>query len=123
MEFERVKQKVVIRTGDRIEFVEELLKWGAIGAKRQSNSVPRLYAPFTAELEIMVNPSTPFKDTHCIRAYPPDHRIYTEQEMEAMEWNEFRESVALLGVKGRDRKIMVADYLQAVKSIQQQHIV
>ena len=123
MEFDNVRQKIVIRSGDRIEFVEELLKWGAIGAKRQSNSVPRLYAPFTAELEIMVNPSTPFKDTHCIRAYPPDHRIYTEQEMEAMEWNEFRESVALLGVKGRDRKIMVADYLQAVKSIQQQHIV
>ena len=123
MEFDNVRQKIVIRSGDRIEFVEELLKWGAIGAKRQSNSVPRLYAPFTAELEIMVNPSTPFKDTHCIRAYPPDHRIYTEQEMEAMDWNEFRESVALLGVKGRDRKIMVADYLQAVKSIQQQHIV
>ncbi len=123
MEFDNVRQKIVIRSGDRIEFVEELLKWGAIGAKRQSNSVPRLYAPFTAELEIMVNPSTPFKDTHCIRAYPPDHRIYTEQELELMEWNEFRESVALLGVKGRDRKIMVADYLQAVKSIQQQHII
>ena len=123
MDSDKVKQKVVIRSGDRIEFVEELLKWGAIGAKRQSNSVPRLYAPFTAELEIMVNPSTPFKDTHCIRAYPPDHRIYTEEELEQMEWNEFRESVALLGVKGRDRKIMVADYLQAVKSIQQQHII
>lgn len=123
MEFDNVRQKIVIRSGDRIEFVEELLKWGAIGAKRQANTVPRLYAPFTAELEIMVNPSTPFKDTHCVRAYPPDHRIYTEQEMESMEWNEFRESVALLGVKGRDRKIMVADYLQAVKSIQQQHIV
>ena len=123
MEFDNVRQKIVIRSGDRIEFVEELLKWGAIGAKRQTNTVPRLYAPFTAELEIMVNPSTPFKDTHCIRAYPPDHRIYTEEELEQMEWNEFRESVALLGVKGRDRKIMVADYLQAVKSIQQQHII
>lgn len=123
MEFDNVRQKIVIRSGDRIEFVEELLKWGAIGAKRQANTVPRLFAPFTAELEIMVNPSTPFKDSHCIRAYPPDHRIYTEQELESMEWNEFRESVALLGVKGRDRKIMVADYLQAVKSIQQQHII
>ena len=123
MEFDNVRQKIVIRSGDRIEFVEELLKWGAIGAKRQSNSVPRLYAPFTAELEIMVNPSTPFKDTHCVRAYPPDHRIYTEQELENMTFEEFRESAALLGVKGRDRKIMVADYLQAVKSLQQQHII
>ena len=123
MEFDNVRQKIVIRSGDRIEFVEELLKWGAIGAKRQANTVPRLFAPFTAELEIMVNPSTPFKDTHCVRAYPPDHRIYTEQELENMTFEEFRESAALLGVKGRDRKIMVADYLQAVKSIQQQHII
>ena len=123
MEFDNVRQKIVIRSGDRIEFVEELLKWGAIGAKRQANTVPRLYAPFTAELEIMVNPSTPFKDTHCIRAYPPDHRIYTEEELSQMEFNEFRESVALLGVKGREREKMVSDYLQAVKSIQQQHII
>ena len=123
MEFDNVRQKIVIRSGDRIEFVEELLKWGAIGAKRQTNTVPRLYAPFTAELEILIDPKVPHKDTHCIRAYPPDHRVYTEQELESMEWNEFRESVALLGVKGRDRKTMVADYLQAVKSIQQQHII
>ena len=123
MEFDNVRQKIVIRSGDRIEFVEELLKWGAIGAKRQANTVPRLFAPFTAELEIMVNPSTPFKDTHCVRAYPPDHRVYTEVELEEMTFEEFRESVALLGVKGRDRKIMTADYLEAVKSIQIQHTI
>lgn len=123
MEFDKVKQKIVLRTGDRREFVEELLKWGKMGAVQQANSVPRLYAPFTAELEILVDPKNPYKDTHCVRAYPPDHRIYTEQELENMTFEEFRESVVLLGVKGRDRKIMVADYLQAVKSIQQQHIV
>ena len=123
MEFDNVRQKIVIRSGDRIEFVEELLKWGAIGAKRQTNTVPRLYAPFTAELEILIDPKVPHKDTHCIRAYPPDHRVYTEVELEEMTFEEFRESAALLGVKGRDRKIMVADYLQAVKSLQQQHII
>ncbi len=123
MEFDNVRQKIVIRSGDRIEFVEELLKWGAIGAKRQSNSVPRLYAPFTAELEILVDPKNPHKDTHCIRAYPPDHRVYTEVELEEMTFEEFRESVALLGVKGRDRKIMINEYLEAVKSIQIQHTI
>ena len=123
MEFDNVRQKIVIRSGDRIEFVEELLKWGAIGAKRQANTVPRLFAPFTAELEILVDPKNPHKDTHCIRAYPPDHRVYTEVELEEMTFEEFRESVALLGVKGRDRKIMTADYLEAVKSIQIQHTI
>lgn len=121
MEFDNVRQKIVIRSGDRIEFVEELLKWGAIGAKRQANTVPRLFAPFTAELEIMVDPKNPYKDTHCVRAYPPDHRVYTQQELEAMEWGEFRESVALLGIKGREKEKMIVDYLEAVKNIQIQH--
>ena len=119
MEFDKVRQKIVLRTADRIEFATELLKWGAMGAKLQANSVPRLFAPFTAELEVIIDPKSPHKDTHCIRAYPPDHRIYTEQELEHMEWNEFRESVALLGVKGREREKMVREYLEAVKSIQQ----
>lgn len=123
MEFDKVKQKIVLRTADRIEFAKELLKWGAIGAKLQANTVPRLFAPFTAEFEILVDPKNPHKDTHCIRAYPPDHRIYTEQELEDMEFTEFRESVALLGVKGRERDKMVADYLEAAKSIQIQHTI
>ena len=123
MEFDKVKQKMVLRTADRIEFATELLKWGAMGAKLQDRTVPRLYAPFTAELEILVDPKSPHKDTHCIRAYPPDHRIYTEEELSQMEFNEFRESVALLGVKGRERDKMVADYLEAVKSIQIQHTI
>ena len=123
MEFDKVKQKIVLRTADRIEFATELLKWGAMGAKLQDRTVPRLFAPFTAELEILVDPKNPYKDTHCIRAYPPDHRVYTEVELEEMTFEEFRESVALLGVKGRDRKIMTADYLEAVKSIQIQHTI
>lgn len=123
MEFDKVKQKIVLRTADRIEFATELLKWGAMGAKLQVNTVPRLFAPFTAEFEILVDPKNPHKDTHCIRAYPPDHRIYTEVELEGMTFEEFRESVALLGIKGRDRKIMVADYLAAVESIKKQHLI
>ena len=123
MEFDNVKQKIVLRTADRIEFATELLKWGAIGAKLQDRTVPRLFAPFTAELEILIDPKVPHKDTHCIRAYPPDHRIYTEEELSQMEFNEFRESVALLGVKGREREKMVADYLAAVESIKKQHLI
>lgn len=123
MEFDNVKQKIVLRTADRIEFATELLKWGAMGAKLQDRTVPRLFAPFTAELEILIDPKVPHKDTHCIRAYPPDHRVYTEVELEEMTFEEFRESVALLGVKGRDRKIMINEYLEAVKSIQIQHTI
>ena len=123
MEFDKVKQKIVLRTADRREFVDECIRWGVMGAVQKQGSVPRFIAPFTAEFEILVDPKNPYKDTHCIRAYPPDHRIYTEEELSQMEFNEFRESVALLGVKGREREKMVDDYLEAVKSIQIQHII
>ena len=123
MEFDNVKQKIVLRTADRREFVDECIRWGVMGAVQKQGSVPRFIAPFTAEFEILVDPKNPHKDTHCIRAYPPDHRIYTEEELSQMEFNEFRESVALLGVKGREREKMVADYLEAVKSIQIQHTI
>lgn len=122
MEFDKVKQKIVLRTADRREFVDECIKWGVMGAVQKKDSVPRFIAPFTAEFEILVDPKTPYKDTHCIRAYPPDHRIYTQQELEGMDWADFRESVALLGVKGRDRDIMVTKYLEAVESIKKQHL-
>ena len=121
MDFEPVKQKVVIRTGDRIEFVKHLLQFGAEGAKIQQNTVPRLIAPFTAELEIMVDPKKPYTDTPHTRAYPPDHRIYTEQELESMTFEEFRESVALFGVKGRERKVMTQEYLAVIKKMKEQY--
>ena len=123
MEFDKVKQKIVLRTADRREFVDECIRWGVMGAVQKQGSVPRFIAPFTAEFEILVDPKNPHKDTHCIRAYPPDHRIYTEEELSQMEFNEFRESVALLGVKVRERDKMVADYLESVKSIQIQHTI
>lgn len=118
MEFDNVRQKIVIRTADRIEFAKELLKWGAMGAKLQDRTVPRLIVPFTAEMVVMIDPKKPHKDTHCVRAYPPDHRVYTEQELEDMVFEEFRESVALFGVKGRDRKIMTKDYLDVIRKMQ-----
>lgn len=121
MEFDKVKQKIVLRTADRKEFVDECIRWGVMGAVQKQGSVPRFIAPFTAEFEILVDPKNPHKDTHCIRAYPPDHRVYTQQELESMEWSEFRESVALLGVKGREKEKMILDYLEAVKNIQIQH--
>lgn len=115
MEFDNVRQKIVLRTADRIEFATELMKWGAMGAKLQANSVPRLFAPFTAEMEIMVNPKTPFRDSHCIRAYPPDHRIYTEQELSQMTFEEFRDTMSIFGIKGRERNKMIEEYKNYLK--------
>lgn len=119
MEFEKVNQKITVFTADRVRFVEELIRLGAMGAKMRKNTVPRLFAPFSAELDLLVDPKKPLVSNEAIRAYPPDHRIYTESELNDMTFEEFRESVALLGIKGRERDKMIKDYLEAVKNIQQ----
>lgn len=110
MEFEKVNQKITVFTADRVRFVEELIRLGAMGAKMRKNTVPRLFAPFSAELNLLVDPKKPLVSNEAIRAYPPDHRIYTESELESLVFEEFRDTMALFGIKGRERSKMIEDY-------------
>lgn len=110
-----VKQKVIVRSTDRIKFVQELLDMGSLGAKLAYNTVPRMICPFTAELEVVVERSSPLKSSPTRSALPLDIRRYTPSELEAMVWEEFREAVREAGVKGRDREIMMEDYFKALK--------
>lgn len=116
MEFERVKQKLTVRTADRITFVNEIIALGAIGAVQRRNSVPKLTAPFMADFVIEVDPKKPLASTPTVIAYPPDIKAYTEIELSRMEFQEFREAVALVGVKGREREVMQKSYLDYFKN-------
>lgn len=116
MEFERVKQKLTVRTADRITFVNEIVALAAMGATQRHNSVPKLTAPFMADFIIEVDPKKPMVSTPSVIAYPPDIRAYTELELNKMEFLEFREAVALVGVKGRERATMTSDYLDYFKN-------
>ncbi len=119
MEFERVKQKLTVRTADRITFVNEIIALGVIGAVQRRNSVPKLTAPFMADFIIEVDPKKPMVSTPSVIAYPPDVRAYTELELERMTFEDFREAVALVGVKGRERDRMLKDYLDTIRNREQ----
>lgn len=111
MEFERVKQKLTVRTADRITFVNEIVALAAMGATQRHNSVPKLTAPFMADFIIEVDPKKPMVSSPTVIAYPPNIRAYTEIELEKMTFEDFRQTVALVGVKGREREKMTFDYL------------
>ena len=116
MEFERVKQKLTVRTADRITFINEVLEMGRIGAVQRPNSVPKLTAPFMADFVLEVDPKKPMVSTPTVIAYPPDIKAYTEIELSKMTFEEFREAVALVGVKGRERAVMTSQYLDYFKN-------
>lgn len=116
MNFDKVKQKLTVRTADRIKFVDEIIALGAMGAVQRRNSVPKLTAPFMADFVIEVDPKKPMVSTATVIAYPPDIKAYTEIELSKMTFEEFREAVALVGVKGRERDKMLKSYLDYFKN-------
>ena len=109
-----VKQKLTVRSVDRAKFVDTLLELGAKGAVRVDNAVPKMIMPFMAELEIEVERDAQLKSTPNMIAYPCHFETYSIGQLEEMIWPEFREAVALAGVKGRDRDVMLARYIEVV---------
>lgn len=110
-------QKLLVRSVDRIKFVETLLQLGGIGAKIAENTVPKMIVPFQAELILEItDPSQALKSHPNLIAFPVEYDIYTKTELEEMVWPDFREAVATRGVKGRDRTVMLEAYLEAVKN-------
>ena len=110
-------QKLLVRSVDRIKFVETLLELGSIGAKIAENTVPKMIVPFQAELILEItDPSQALKSHPSLIAFPVEYDIYTKTELECMVWDDFREAVATRGVKGRDRTVMLEAYLEAVKN-------
>ena len=112
-----IKQKLIVRTVDRQRYVDTIVELALKGATRSYGTVPRMVVPFTCEMEIIVSgPADAIKSSACVIALPVEYDAYTESELEAMVWDEFREAVSTAGVKGRDRKKMTEDYLDAIKN-------
>lgn len=110
-------QKLLVRSVDRIKFVETILELGSIGAKIAEKTVPKMIVPFQAELILEItDPSKALKSHPNLIAFPVEYDIYTKTELEEMIWDDFREAVATRGVKGRDRQKMLEMYLEAVKN-------
>lgn len=107
-----MKQRLILRTADRITYVQELLKLGAEGATLSETSVPSFGMPFTAELVIEVTRGKERTSSPLIHAIPLPVVTYTRQEMEDMVWEDFREACGALAVKGRERAVMMEEYLR-----------
>ena len=111
-------QRLIVSTHDRRFFIEKVQQLTLLGAKLADNTVPRLTTPFPFQAEFDITLSSPkdiFKSEIGVHALCPSAEIFTEEEMKAMSFEDFREQCAWWGIKGREKEIMLSEYLKATK--------
>lgn len=112
-------QNIIVTATNPVEFVQRLLELGSKGATLKERTCPRLKGlPYAAELVIEITGSDEIKSSPGVNAIPVPMaiKVYTKEELEAMDWDMFRSAVQSKGVKGRQREVMTVKYLQAVES-------
>lgn len=109
------KQTLNITAADPVAFVKRLLEAGKNGAVLKDRTFPRIKGvPFVTELEIDTDIGFESKPGVNAIPVPLGERVYTKEELDAMEWDEFRAAVQSKGVKGRRRENMVVQYIKIV---------
>lgn len=112
-------QNINVTATNPVEFVQRLLELGAKGATLKERTCPRLKGlPYAAELVLEITGSDELQAGPGVNAIPVPMsiKVYTKEELEAMDWDTFRSAVQSKGVKGRQREVMTVKYLQAVES-------
>ena len=112
-------QNINVTATNPVEFVQRLLELGAKGATLKERTCPRLKGlPYAAELVLEITGSDELQAGAGVNAIPVPMaiKVYTKEELEAMDWDTFRSAVQSKGVKGRQREVMTVKYLQAVES-------
>lgn len=112
------EQEFVIRTGDPVAFMDEVIRLAKQGAVRKENTFPRLKGfPITATMVMEVKGAGESKSTPQSQAVPVklSEQVYSKEELEEMEWEDFRALVGAHGIKGRDRALMTKKYLKALE--------
>lgn len=118
-------QQINVSAVNPIDFVNRILELGAQGAKLKGNTYPRIKGiPFSAQLVIEVEENAPVENSPGVNAIPvakqtqddtdeiKDVKVFTKEELEALDWADFRKVVGDVGVSGRQRNVMTAQYLK-----------
>lgn len=110
------KQVVNIKYGSPVDFVNKVLEMGKEGYTLHDNTFPRLKGfPITASFVIETDKTIEQEPGVQTIPVPLKDSVFTAEDLEAMEWDEFKEAVKSRGIKGRQREVMQAKYLKAVE--------
>lgn len=113
------KQTIVVTSTNPVDFVKLILEKGREGCTLKERTCPRLKGlPYAAELVLEITGGDEVKSSPGVNAIPVPMaaKVYTKEELEAMDWDTFRSAVQSKGIKGRQREVMTVKYLKAVES-------
>lgn len=110
------EQTVNLSMGSPVDFVKKILELGAQGFVLKDNTFPRLKGfPLTASLVIETDKTLQMEPGLHTIPVPLKDSVFTAEDLEAMEWEDFKDAVQSRGVKGRQRSVMQVKYLKAVE--------
>lgn len=93
-----------------IKWLENLIRFIKMGAEVKEGHTPKAKFPHHAWLTIET--SELLRNEPGVQVFKIDE-VYTREQLDAMEFLEFREAVKSRNVRGRDRQVMVVQYLKA----------
>lgn len=115
-------QRVNVQATNQIEFLQKVQEVILRGARYKEgtyvslNTLP-LMAEFT--VEIGEDPQSEWKDNgpHIWAIpFPIKHLKYTKEQLEAMPIEDIRPILSSRGIKGRDKRLMIKEYLESFES-------
>lgn len=109
------KQTLNVTAADPVAFVKRLLEAGKEGAILKDRTFPRIKGiPYVAELEINTDIGVDSKPGVNAIPVPLSERVYTKEELDAMEWEFFKEVCSAKSIGGRKRDLMTNKYLKVI---------
>lgn len=111
------KYKVELKATDSagIKFLENVVKFANMGGKLDSDYPTKNTFPNKAMFYVETEEFLSDDMVNGVRVYPLELQ-YSKEQLDAMSWPEFKETVKTLVPKGRDRTIMTNKYLEACKT-------
>jgi len=111
-------QTINVTGADPISFINRVIELAAQGAKLKDKTFPRLQGrPFALQMEIQVEGSEEIAKAPGVNPLPVplSDKTYTKEELEAMDWDQFKKVCKSKDIGGRDRNLMLTKYLQATQ--------
>jgi hypothetical protein len=108
-------QNINVTSTNPVDFVSRILELGSKGATLKERTCPRLKGlPYAAELVYEVEGTEPLQVGPGVNAIPValSELVYTKEQLEAMPIEDIRPILASRGIKGRDKRLMIKEYLE-----------
>lgn len=109
-------QTLVITSASPVDFIQRVLDAGKQGAVLKDRTCPRIKGvPFMAELVIETDKGIQSSPGVNALPLPESDKVYTKEDLEAMDWEAFKDAVQSKGIRGRQRDVMQVKYLQVTQ--------